>query len=294
MSRITVTGGAGFIGSALVDRLLAEGHHVEVLDDLSTGSLANLAGARREAGGRLKIHQCDVRDPAVTELLERHRPEIVFHLAGATTAGAGPVEVATTEVVGAVRVLEGAVAAGAGKVILAGSVSTYVAETPRSVLRRSVAALADAHRRTHGLACTDVDLPTVYGPRQLPGRAGAVVATFAERLVGGKSCVLHGGGRQTRDLLFVDDAVDALDKATGAADGLQIAVGTGVQTSVRNLYRAMAAIVGSAEEPVDGAARPADPDAVPVDPARARMYLGWQPFTELAEGLTDTLASFSA
>ena len=101
--------------------------------------------------------------------------------------------------------------------------------------------------------------------------------------------MIHGSGDQTRDLLHVDDAVDALVRAATVADGLQLAVGSGQQTSIRSLHRAMNAIAGQDSDPVPGAERPDEPGAVPVDPSRAKIYLGWEPFTSLAEGLTDTL-----
>ena len=292
---VLVTGGAGFIGSALVDRLLAEGHHVEVVDDLSTGSLANLASARAEGSGRLKIHQCDVRDAAMTDLVVRREPDLVFHLAGATDRRAprDNAALAAADVIGTIRVLDGAVAAGVGKVVATGSARAQVASSVPAAIRRAATELFDRYRDAHGLLHTVVDLPTVYGPRQRPGCEGSLVATFADRLVHRRPCVVHGTGDQSRDLLYVDDAVDALDKAATAGTGLRIAVGTGVQTSVRNLHRAMAAIVGPDREVevVPGAARPDEPGAVPVDPSRARMYLGWEPFTTLAEGLADTLVA---
>lgn len=290
---ILVTGGAGFVGSTLVDRLLAEGHHVEVVDDMSTGSLANLASARREGVGHLKIHQCDVRDAAFAELIVRRQPEVVYHLATGTdrTGAASPAARAAVDLIGAVQLLEGARSAGVAKVVMAGSVRSAHPAAIDGVTRQLASELGLRHRELHGTPCTVVDLPTVFGPRQRRGTEGSVVACFAERLVAGLPCVLHGSGDQTRDLLYVDDAVDALVKASTAADGLRIAVGTGVQTPIRNLHRAMAAVIGSDVEPVPGAERPGEPGAVPVDPARARMYLGWEPFTPLAEALTDTLVA---
>lgn len=291
--RTLVTGGAGFIGSTLVDRLLASGHHVDVVDDLSTGSFANLADARRESSGRLKIHQHDVCDDGVVDVIARREPEVVFHLAGPTRRSqpVTPPRALATVVVGAAQVFEAAVQAGARKVVVAGSARAQLGDTVRAAAARAVVDLADLHRRRHGLEHTVVLLPTVFGPRQHRGTEASVVATFAERLVTGQPCVLHRGGTQTRDLLYVDDAVDALVKAVDRGDGLEVGVGTGTQTAIVDLHRAMAAIVGADVEPVPGAARPDDPDAVVVDPERARIYLGWEPWTPLAEGLTDTIVA---
>lgn len=290
---ILVTGGAGFIGSTLVDRLLAGGHRVEVADDLSAGRLANLASARRDSGGNLRLDQCDVREESFVDLVVRREPEVIFHLARGTDGGTdrSPAHRAEIDLVGTLQVLEGARRAGARKVVVAGSVRASARTSMASVVREQSVDLVFAHRGLHGTECTVVDLPTVFGPRQRCGAESSVVACFADRMVHGRPVVIHGSGDQTRDLLYVDDAVDALVRAATAADGLRVAVGTGTQTSIRNLYRAMAAVMGSHSDPVPGAARPDEPGAVEVDPSRALMYLGWEPFTPLAEGLTDTLVS---
>ncbi|WP_436792962.1 NAD-dependent epimerase/dehydratase family protein [Actinospongicola halichondriae] len=291
--KILVTGGAGFIGSSLVDRILAGGHHVDIVDDLRSGTLGNLAGARAEASGRLKIHQLDVRDDSLCDLLVHRRPEIVYHLATNTdrSGSLSNSASASIDVAGTVQVLEAALAAGTDKVVLAGSARARSGRSARHTTRAMVDDLAVRYRELHGLEHTIVVLPTVFGPRQRPGRESAVVATFAERLVRGQPCVVHGSGEQSRDLLYVDDAVDALVKAATAADGLSVDVGTGRQTSIASLHGAMAAMVGRDDELVPGAERADEPGVVPVDPARAELYLGWKAFTPLAEGLTDAVVA---
>lgn len=290
---ILVTGGAGFIGSTLVDRLLAGGHRVEVADDLSAGTLSNLASARRDSGGNLRLDQCDICEDGFVDLVVRREPEVIFHLARGTDGGddLSMARRAEIDLVGTLQVLEGARRAGARKVVVAGSVRAAARTSIASVVREQSIELVFAHRGLHGTECTIVDLPTVFGPRQRCGAESSVVACFADRMVHGRPVVIHGSGDQTRDLLYVDDAVDALVRAATAGDGLRVAVGTGTQTSVRNLFRAMAAVMGSDIEPVPGAARSDEPGAVEVDPSRAQMYLGWEAFTPLAEGLTDTLVS---
>lgn len=291
--KILVTGGAGFIGSALVDRILAGGHHVDVVDDLRSGTLGNLAGARAETSGRLKIHKVDVRDDSLRDLFSHRRPEVVYHLATDTdrSADASPGASASIDVAGTVQVFDAALAAGAGKVVLAGSARARAGRSIRSATRCLADDVARRYRELHGLEHTIVVLPTVFGPRQRPGSESSVVATFAERLVRGQACVVHGSGEQSRDLLFVDDAVDALVKAATAGDGLSVDAGTGRQTSINSLHRALAAMVGSEVDAVPGALREDEPGEVPVDPSRAELYLGWKPFTPLAEGLTDAVVA---
>ena len=293
--RVLVTGGAGFIGSTLVDRLLAAGHEVDVVDDLRSGTLANLADARGQSSGRLKIHQCDVRDDATVDVMAHRSPEVVYHLATSTerTEEVSNGTSASVDVAGTVQVLDGAIRAGARKVVVAASARARAGSSVRCRVRCMVEAVTEHYRESQGLEHTIVVLPTVFGPRQRPDREGSVVATFAERLVRGAPCVVHGTGEQSRDLLFVDDAVDALTKAATQGDGLTIEVGTGHQTSVSNLLRALAAMVGTDADPVPGAARPDEPGVVAVDPTRAELYLGWVPFTPLAEGLTDAVVSLS-
>ncbi len=288
---VLVTGGAGFIGSTLVDRILTGGHHVDVVDDLRSGTLGNLAAARAENSGRLKIHQLDVRDDALPDLFARRRPEVVYHLATDTdrTGSSSAATSAAVDVAGTIQVLEASLAAGVDKVVLAGSARARCGSTIRSVARCMVDDLAVRYRALHGLEHTIVVLPTVFGPRQRVGRESAVVATFAERLVSGRPCVIHGSGEQSRDLLYVDDAVDALVKAATAGDGLSVDVGTGRQTSVTSLHRALAAMVGLDQDAVPGAPRDDEPGQVAVDPSRAELYLGWKAFTPLAEGLTDAV-----
>jgi len=278
-----VTGGAGFIGSTLTDRLLAEGHRVDVVDDLTSGSLANLAVARTESARQLSFHQMDVRSDALVGLMDRRRPDVVFHLAA--RRGASPAEAAHVAVVGTVQVLEGAVAAGSGKVVMA---------SDRSADSRAAGEYLQAYREGHDLEFTALVLGSVYGPRQ---RAG-VVAEFAARMLAGKPCTIVGDGRQTRDFVFVDDVVDALARATDRGDGLVLDVGTGRQTAVRDLFAEMAAIADvdhsalSAPGPTPDRGHghaPGEAGSSVFDPARAAIHLGWRPWTDLATGLATML-----
>nr|MBO2501735.1 NAD-dependent epimerase/dehydratase family protein [Thermoanaerobacterales bacterium] len=305
---VLVTGGGGFIGSTLVDRLLAEGHSVQVLDDLSAGSLANLSAARAERTQRLAFHQIDVRDPHVVDVVARRRAEVVFHLAAHVDVPASverPGVDAAVNVLGTVHVLEGARRGGSRKVVVAlGGADLYGAVpardlpvkesqrmapvSPRGAAQRAVLEYLHLYRRLHDLEFTALAVANVYGPRADPVRGG-VIATFAERLVAGEPCTVYGDGEQTRDFLFVDDAVDALVRAGERGDGLLINVGTGVETSINDLYDAMAAVAGVDRPPQPAAARPGEVQRSALDPGRAAMQLGWRPWTDLDAGIAQVL-----
>lgn len=300
--RALVTGGAGFLGSTLVDRLLAEGHGVDVVDDLSTGRLTNLREARADRTAELHIHQVDVRSPEVVELIARRDPDVVFHLA--SLVGSDPGADAQTNVVGAVHVLEGARLGGSGKVVFAAGAGLYgrvdpgdlplreshplVPSTPHAVAKKAVLDYLALYRERHGIEFSALALSSVYGPRQRPGLG--VVATFAQAVLHGLPLEVHGQGTQTRDFLFVDDAVDALVRAATKGSGLLVNVGRGVETSVNDLL----ALVGEAagvEMPAATTAprRAGDLDRMALDPGRARIQLGWSPWTSLEEGVAATL-----
>lgn len=292
---VLVTGGAGFVGSTLVDRLLVEGHRVDVIDDLSTGSLANLASAReqsRQTGtGALKIHQADIRDEGLDALVGRRSPEVVVHLAGCTTkSGRDAAEQVVHDVAGTVRVLDAAVAAGARKVVCVASARAQ-ADDVRGIPARAVQEYLAAYEARHGLAHTTLVLPTVYGPRQTTRTESSVVAVFVQRALAGEACVVHGDGLQARDVLFVDDAVDALVRALERADGEVLEIGTGAAVTVADLHAAVADAVGHGVALARGEARSHEPGAVVADPSRAASRLGWRAFTPLDEGLRLTLAA---
>jgi UDP-glucose 4-epimerase len=301
--RTLVTGGAGFIGSTLVDRLLAEGHDVEVLDDLSTGSLANLAEARADRTHRLSFHQIDIRDAQLVDLLARRAPEVIFHLAARTDdrqSVARPALDAEVNVVGSLNVLEGARVAGTRKVVFAATGSMY-GEAPRGKLpvkesqaaapvsphgasKRAVIDHLEVYRRVHGLEFTALALANVYGPRQDPEGEAGVVAIFAGRLLADQACTIYGDGEQTRDFVYVDDCVDALVRAAGRGDGLVVNVGTGRETTINGLHAALAAAAGVDRPAHLGAARPGELSRCALDPTRAAIQLGWRPWTDLADG----------
>ncbi|HVX19273.1 MAG TPA: NAD-dependent epimerase/dehydratase family protein [Acidimicrobiales bacterium] len=310
--RTLVTGGAGFIGSTLVDRLLAEGHAVDVVDDLSRGSLANLAEARADRSHEVTFHQIDIRDPGVTALIARRQPEVVFHLAAQVdvrVSVADPALDAAINVVGSLQVLEGARQGGARKVVFASSGGTIYGDVPGTelpikeshaqqpvspygVAKKVVTDYLHVYRDLYQIEYTSLALANVYGPRQDPHGEAGVVAIFAGRLLGGEPCTIFGDGRQTRDYVYVDDVVDAFVRAAEKGSGLVLNIGTGVETSVVDLYRTMAGLAGVVGEPEHAPARPGELERSALDASRAAIHLGWEPWTTLPEGSAAVLRWF--
>jgi UDP-glucose 4-epimerase len=310
--RALVTGGAGFIGSTLVDRLLAEGHAVDVVDDLSSGNLANLAEARADRQHELKVHQIDIRDAGVVDLIARRQPEVVFHLAAQAdvrVSVARPAFDAEVNVLGSINVLEGARLGGARKVVFASSGGTIYGEpaaselpvkeshpqqpvSPYGVAKKVVTDYLHAYRELHALEFTSLAMANIYGPRQDPHGEAGVVAIFAGLLLEGRPCTIFGDGAQTRDFVYVDDAVDAFVRAADRGSGLLCNIGTGRETSVNELYRAMAAAAGVDAPATHAPARPGELARSCLDPGRAALHLGWEPWTDLDTGVTEVLRWF--
>jgi UDP-glucose 4-epimerase len=305
-----VTGGAGFIGSTLVDRLLAEGHSVDVVDNLATGRLANLAEARADRSHRFTFHQIDIRDAGVVELIARREPEVVFHLAAQAdvrVSVAQPVFDAEVNVLGSLNVLEGARSAGAQKVVFASSGGTIYGDvepsdlpvkesqpqrpvSPYGVAKKVVGDYLFAYRELHQLEFTALALANVFGPRQDPHGEAGVVAIFGGRLLAGEPCTIFGDGSQTRDYVYVDDVVDAFVRAATRGSGLVLNIGTGVETSVLQLHDQMTGALGVKRAPEFAPARAGELQRSSLDPSRAALHLDWKPWTTVADGAAAVLA----
>lgn len=297
--RALVTGAAGFLGSHLVDRLVADGHHVTGLDDLSVGRLANLADARRHKG--CGFHRFDILSPDLPELVGRDRPDVVVHLA-ATAPNADPLSTTRVNVLGTVNVLQACVHAGVPRVVLASSGQVYgepatlpVGEraatrpvSPYGASKLAAEAYLEVYQAQHGLAGVSLRLGNVYGPRQDPP---GVLSLFARALLDGRPAKIHGDGTGERDYVHIDDAVDAFLRCLGGkGDGRRLNIGTGQGTALRELHRLVAADIGAADAPEFVGGGPSGPKALALESGAARRALGWEPVVGLASGIARTVA----
>jgi len=308
ISKAVVTGGAGFIGSNLVSRLIDEGAEVLVVDDLSSGTLSRLADVR--ARGRVHFHQIDIRSPELRDVFIQFAPQVVFHLAAqidVRSSVADPIGDAATNVLGTINVLVAARDAGVERIVFSSSGGatfgdTSTIPTPESVERRPdspygvakkvVDDYFDYFRRASDLDYVSLGFANVYGPGQDPAGEAGVVAIFSSDLLGGRTPTIYGDGLQTRDYVFVEDVTDALWRAALQGGGRYLNIGTGIETTVVGLYERMAKIVGSPARPNHAAARAGEQRRSCLDASAAREALGWQPWTSLDDGLVQTIDWF--
>lgn len=303
-----VTGAAGFIGSTLVDRLIADGQRVVALDDFSRGRAENLGAAQEAGGRRLSVVRLDIGDPRLAEVVAAARPEVIYHLAAQVDVRASvtdPVADARTNVLGTIAVAEAARAGGVRKIVFTSSGGSIygipdhlpVAETapvrplsPYAVAKVSGELYLNACSALHGLECTHLALANVYGPRQDPHGEAGVVAIFTHALLTGAPTRIFGDGGNTRDYVFVGDVAAALQAASAPRwDRMRFNIGTGRQTSDRELHTILADAAGVLDEPLTAPARTGDLRHSAVDSTLARRELGWSPGHALADGLGRTV-----
>lgn len=303
-----VTGGAGFIGSTLVDRLIADGQRVVALDDFSRGRPENLRAASAAGGERLSVVHLDIGDPELVEVMAAVRPRVVYHLAAQVDVRSSvvdPIADARTNVLGTIAVTEAARAAGVRKIVFTSSGGSIygipdrlpVAETapvrplsPYAVAKVSGELYLNSCSALHGVQCTHLALANVYGPRQDPHGEAGVVAIFTHALLTGAPTRLFGDGGNTRDYVFVDDVAAALQAASAPGwDRRRFNIGTGRQTTDRELHTILADAAGVDDEPVVAPARLGDLRHSALDSALARCELGWAPGHSLADGLRRTV-----
>jgi UDP-glucose 4-epimerase len=309
--RALVTGGAGFIGSNLVDALVARGDEVAVIDDLSTGRRDNLDAAL--AGGA-RLHEADIRDAeGMLELVAATRPDVVFHLAAQIDVRRSVEDMAhdaRSNVGGTINVLEAARAAGVPRFVNTSTGGAIYGETdniptpedqppapkaPYGQSKYAAEGYADLERRLFGYSTVTLRYGNVYGPRQDPLGEAGVIAIFCGKLLEGERPTIYGDGSQTRDYVFVGDVVEANLLAAASDAGGPFNIGTGVETSVLDIVEALREVSGEAGFAAEHA--PERLGELPrscLDPSRAREALGWTARTKVGDGLRATLESIRA
>jgi UDP-glucose 4-epimerase len=298
--RALVTGGAGFIGSHLVDALLERGAEVAVVDDLSTGR-------RERVPDGARLHVADIAEPAaIAPIFDAERPEVVFHLAAQVdvrVSVADPVRDARLNIAGTASVLEAAREAGTRRVLLASTGGALYGETellptpetaplapcsPYGASKAAAESYCGLYTRLHGLSTVALRFGNVYGPRQDPHGEAGVIAIFAGAVVEDRPVTVFGDGTQTRDYVYVGDVAEGFLAAAGTEHTGAINIGTGVETSLLELVEALDA------QPQFAPARAGDVSRSCLDVSRAAELLGWEAAVPLKAGLDRTLSAVRA
>jgi len=302
--RVLVTGGAGFIGSHVVDAFVAAGHSVAIVDNLSTGSAAYL-------NPKARLHVTDLRSSRLSEAFEAERPEVVAHLAAQAAVSRSvldPAFDASVNVLGGLNLLECCRRAGVRRIIYsssggAGYGDTDVIPTPEEhasvpaspygITKVAVELYVAAWQAIHGIQSVSLRYANIYGPRQNPQGEAGVIAIFCHRILTGQVPIINGDGGQTRDYTYVEDVAAANVRALECPNATgPINVGTGVETSVNDLYRRLRAVSGTALDAQHAPARPGEQRRSCLAPDRAKRLLDWAPSVSLDEGLSRTFEFF--
>lgn len=303
---ILVTGGAGFIGSHVVDAYIAQGHSVAIVDNLSTGKEKNL-------NPRARFYCLDIRGAGLEEVFLRERPEAVNHHAAQIDVRRSvqdPLFDAETNILGMLHLLEICLRHGAKRFLFASSGGAIYGDpapgcagreedplrpmSPYGVAKAAGELYLHYYRLVHGMDAVALRYANVYGPRQDPLGEAGVVAIFTEKLLSGAQPVINGDGLQTRDYVYVEDvaAANCLALASGISGSFNI--GTGVEKNVNELFDVLRALTGSPAAEVHGPAKAGEQKRSVLDWAKSRAELGWQPRIAFEEGLRRTVAYFKS
>ncbi|MDR7426065.1 MAG: NAD-dependent epimerase/dehydratase family protein [Armatimonadota bacterium] len=301
--RLLVTGGAGFIGSHVVDAYVAAGHDVVVVDTLRTGRADYVHP-------RARLYQVDVASPELADVFARERPEVVNHhaaLASVSLSVRQPLEDARVNVLGTLNVLDQAARSGVRRVIYASTGGALYGEpetipvredhpvrplSPYGASKYAGEVYVRLYHRLHGLPYFILRYSNVFGPRQDPLGEAGVVAIFAAAMLRGQTPVIFGDGTQTRDFVYVEDVVRANLLATTSQDCGVVHIATGVETTVKDVHRLLAAAIGYWAAPQHGPPREGDVYRIALDVTLAGRTLGWRPQVVLEEGLRRTVEWF--
>ncbi len=301
--KVLVTGGAGFIGSHLVDRLVMEGHEAVVVDNLATGKRRNINRAAR-------FYKMDIQSWRLERVFRNERPNVVMHLAAQMDVRKSvedPMFDAQVNVLGTLNVLQQAVRHGVRKVIFSSSGGAIYGEqeiypapevhvtkplSPYGLSKLCGEQYLSYYQRVSGLQAVSLRYANVYGPRQDPEGEAGVVAIFIQKMLNNEQAVINGNGRQTRDFVFVDDVVEANLAMMGQETQGTYNVGTGVETSINDLFRILIQHTNSTCKEIHGPAKKGEQARSVIDSTKLRHEVSWEPRADLSDGLKKTVEYF--
>ncbi len=307
MSKALVTGGAGFIGSNLVDRLLEEGYEVVVVDDLSKGKIENV-------NPKAEFHKVDISEAEeIKKVFENHKFDYVFHLAAQASVSVSvrePALDAKVNTIGSLNVIKNCVDYGVKKIIFSSTGGAIYGEdikvfptpesvTPQPISPYGIAKLNVEHylrffSKEFGLEYTVLRYGNVYGPRQDPFGEAGVIAIFTSRMLKGEDVTIFGDGEHVRDYVYVGDVVEANIKATTLGKNMVINIGTSVGTTTNELFKILKKLTGYKKEPIYGPFRPGDIRKSVLCYNRAWIELKWEPKVTIEKGLKNTVEWFKS
>jgi UDP-glucose 4-epimerase len=301
--KVLVTGGAGFIGSHIADRLLADGHDVVVLDDLSTGHV-------EQVPARARFYQMDLSSPWIDEMFKVERFDAVVHEAAQASVRRSvqdPVFDASVNVLGTVALLQASANHDVRRFLFASTGGAIYGDTDQTPTPEDAPAVpvspygsaklaSEIYLRTfhelHGLSYAALRYANVYGPRQDPHGEAGVVAIFSRRLLRHEPARINGDGKQTRDFVYVGDVADANARALESQAVGSFNVGTGIETDINQIFAILRDLAGSRQQEMHGPSLPGEQRRSVVDPRKIGKVMGWQPKTSLEEGLKETMEFF--
>jgi len=303
MSKILVSGGAGFIGSHLVDKLIEIGHQVVVIDNLSTGKKENL-------NSKAKFYELDICDSQVSQIFQEEKPEIVFHLAAQIDVRKSvedPIQNAKVNISGTLNILENCRKISVKKFIFTSSGGAIYGDTdtiptaethlenpesPYGITKLTVEKYLCFYQRTFGLNYTVLRLANVYGPRQSSKGEGGVIAIFCDKMLKGEKVTINGDGQQTRDFIYIGDVVKAAILAMEKEKSGVYNIATGIETNINEIFRKIKELTDCSCEQIHASAKLGEQKRSCLDFSQAKEELNWQPKYDLEQGLKETIKWF--